>query len=64
MMVLKPQAATISLMRGTSGYEPDPSASTVILASGSRSDTSPAYSGAAIEPALSPTTTTSVRRER
>ena len=35
------------------------SASTVILASGSRSDTSPAYSGAAIEPALSPTTTTS-----
>src|SRR6188474_2865499 len=57
--VPNPQPATISLMRGMSGYDPDPSASTVILASGSRSATSPAYSGAAIAPALSPTTTTS-----
>ena len=50
----------ISLRRGTSGYEPDPSAIAVILAPGSRSDTNPAYSGAVTEPALSPITTTSV----
>src|SRR5215216_1199054 len=55
-----PHPARISLTRRTSGNEPEPSASTVMVASGSRSDTSPAYSGAASEPALSPTTTTSV----
>jgi hypothetical protein len=50
-------AATVSQVRGEA---PDPSASTVILASGSRSDTSPAYSGVAAAPALRPAATTSV----